>query len=210
MTKKSASDSLYQHLGKLFTPLGFTLQRDEKRFVRLTGEVLQSIDVPLYDFSPRFRFSLVFGFRIEAAAILEEYFDGEATRHPTAPLCYVELNALAPEVPEPGSIVVSATRSVADAVAWLAPILTRAAFPFLGAHQDVASLDRLMNGDERELDGTVEPYRSVFGVIFAYLARNPELPRLIIDYRKEVVPFGAEDLVSYDRLAEHLRQHWVP
>jgi hypothetical protein len=209
-TDSEFREELYLHLGSVFAPHGFELCRSEERFVRWTGEILQSITVGVATrLRPELRFTLDFGFRVEAAQILELVFSGESAPDPAFPCCEVALSALTSELSsertQPGYIRVAPDRPVEAAVSWWAPVLERDVFPFLNSHRDIASIDRLMNRDERELLEDTEPYRSVFGIIFAYLARNPELPRLITKYRQEeMVAYGEEDRTGYDRLANHL------
>src|SRR5262245_27261426 len=115
MTKKEVCDQLYHHLSRLFAPLGFKSQRKAQRFVRTVGDVVQSIWIPFYTFNPTFRFSLLFGFRVEAVEALYHLFSGvEPTHQATSNTCSVRVEHLAPDVP-PQGIAVSPDRSVGDA-----------------------------------------------------------------------------------------------
>jgi hypothetical protein len=199
---------LCPHLERLFAPLGFTLQDSGLGLVRQTGAVIQSIGIPVSVYPPEAHFSLLFGFRIEAAEELYHWFSGvEPEYQPESETCVVTIEAIAPDVPKRG-ILVSDERPLPDALAWLAPILTRDVFPFLEAHRTLESLHELLSGDRQlRLVGTMQPDPAMHAVILAYLRQTADWLRFAASYRSDLVgKIDEEDLAGYDQLVEYLRQ----
>jgi hypothetical protein len=211
MTEKQVYARLYHHLGELFAPLGFELQRDDERhntrFVRSGGDITQSISIPLYNYCPLFRFSLFVGFRSDAAEDLYNLFSGVLPEYQaTSKTCIVLVESLTSEIPE--RIEVSTAAEIQEKVSGLAPILERDVFPFLNAHQDIASLDRLINGEERELCHRImEPDPSMHAVVIAYLHGRSDLSRIMTSRRKTLLKLDEEELARYDGLVAHLKAH---
>ena len=102
--------------------------------------------------------------------------------------------------------------SLEQAVDQLAPYITNDILPFLDNHQDVKSLDRLMNqGIEpqqvwgREGRGSWLSWYAMSAVILARLAQNPDFDRLVERHRHELHDFDDDDKDRYEKLVEHLR-----
>jgi hypothetical protein len=206
MTQDEFRYVLCPHLERLFAPLGFTLQDTGYRLVRRAGAATQSIEIPVSVYSQEAHFSLLFGFRVEEAEQLYHRFSGvEPEYQPQSETCVVNLQAIAPDVPKMG-VVVSDGRPLSDAVAWLAPILTRDVFPFLEAHRTLESLDELLSGDRQlRLVGTMQPHPAMHAVILAYLRQTPNWLRVAATYRSDLVDkIDEEDLAQYDQLVEYL------
>ena len=104
MTQDEFRRVLSPHLERLFAPLSFARQDIGYRLVRRADDVTQSIEIPVAVYPPKAHFSLLFGFRIEAAEQLYHRFSGvEPEYQPESETCVVNLEAIAPEVPRGGS-----------------------------------------------------------------------------------------------------------
>jgi hypothetical protein len=107
-------------------------------------------------------------------------------------------------------VEVSPARPLESAVSCLAPVLADAVFPFLEAHCTLASLDRLMNGEDRfRSDRMPEPSRSMHAILVAYFDRNPDFPRLISEYREGLLDIDEEELARYDSLVAYLAERAI-
>lgn len=215
MTEKQVYARLYRHLGDIFAPLGFTLLCDEERhatrFVRSIGDVTQSIDIPLNKYGSMFRFSLLFEFRSDEAERLYHLFSEVQPKYQAlSATCMVLAEALTSEINQQG-IEVSTVAEIQERMARLALVLGRDVFPFLNEHHDVAGLDRLMNGEERDLcHHVMEPHPSMHAVIIAYLAGRSDLSHIITSRRKQLEQLqwlGEKQRTLYDQLVEYLKQH---
>ncbi len=197
-----------QRLEGVFVPRGFT--RRDPQYTRAADGVRQIVEVSLADFAPKFELSLTFGLRVEAAeALFAQFWYVSPTSRDETTTCCFTLKDLVPEVGE--EIAVRDKRSLRSALAALIPALEREVLPFLDAHQDLASIDRLMNGAHPELfDSAAEPYHSMSAIIVAYLAQNRALGRLMRAYRGRIRDCeDADSLERYDRLVRYLRGHPV-
>src|SRR5262249_50067676 len=97
-------------------------------------------------------------------------------------------------------------RALHRALSKLTPALERDVLPFLDAHQDLPSIDRLVNGSTQErltYDYGLES--SMSRVIVARLAGNPDWERLVRAHREWLEGrTGEEDLATYERIVRHL------
>jgi hypothetical protein len=207
MKKTEVFTELCQHLSTVLCPRGFKLRKRARDFVRSGNDVKQSVLLPFWDYNPEFHFSLLFGFRVEAVESLYHLFSGVDPKYQaTTDTCNVNLEALTQVTPD--WIEVHDVPSIREGVSRLIPLLERDVFPFLDSHQDLASLDRMMNGPDRDrLVITAEPSPSMHALILAHLNDNPKFDRLITAYRKKLERGCCqEDMAEYEALVEHLQR----
>jgi hypothetical protein len=187
----------------VFALRGFTLHNHE--YIRVTGEVSQTIVVPLLDYAPIFDFTLTFGFRVEAAeAIFAQFWHVDPEYRAKTRTISVNLVELVPNAGE--WIRVSDRLSLVHALAELLPALESDALPFLDAHQDLHTIDSLMNGVNHELFAfSGGPFYAMSSIIVAHLARNPDRDRLVEAHRQQSWYGGdTQAAEAYDRLVEYL------
>jgi hypothetical protein len=200
MKANDVLDLVCKQLHAVFVPSGFTLC--DHQFIRVLGDVSQDVGVPLVDYAPTFDFSLVVGFRVDTAeAIFSSFWDVNPQETLT---CSFNLEDFVPQVGD--WIRITNRRSLARALADLIPLLERDVLPFLDAHQDLGSIDRLMNGANQELFAlAAEPFHSMSSIIVAHLARNPDRDQLAEAYRKRSwYGRGGQGREAYDRLVQFL------
>jgi hypothetical protein len=87
------------------------------------------------------------------------------------------------------------------AVAELAPVIRDKILPFLDQHQDVATLDAALNGDDPRIDTSDITSRTLHAVVLAHLAGNPRFEELVARYQAELEKFSALGK-SRERLAQ--------
>ncbi len=146
-------------------------------------------------------------FRVEAAeAIFQQFVEVDPEFRQVTETCGVALNRLVPSVGE--EIVVKNKRSLQKALSELIPALEQAVLPFLDSHQDLQSIDRLLNGSTREwFAHTYGPDSSMNSVIVARLVGNPDWEQLVSTHRERLIGRVSDDShARYERLVQHLAQ----
>jgi hypothetical protein len=204
MNKSRIYERLCRELAAVFLPHGF--ERRDREFFRAKDEVTQTVVVPLVTYGTEFHWSLTFGIRVESVQAIYELFAPVLPEYRSrTKTCSFNLDDIASGVS--GWIVVPDTSLIRQSVAQVAPILAQDIFPLLDAHQDLPSIDNLMNGASKGLfSHAAEPYHSMEAIIVAHLARNPQLIELIAEYRKTLDRVGDKLLAMYDRLVHSLTQ----
>ena len=204
MDAKDVSSLVWESLAPLLVPKGFKLDR-KWGYRRVLPEVRQTVGMWSVDYYLESKFSLDFCFRVEAAEAIRQQFDEVPPEfRKVTETCGVRLNTLVPSVGK--GIVVKDRRALHRALSKLTPALVRDVLPLLDSHQDLNSIDLLMNGNTREwfagASGTSHPMNSV---IVARLAGNPDWERLAGEHRERMIGrVSDENLASYERIVRYL------
>ncbi len=207
MTANDVRETVYESLAPLLVPKGFKLH-DREEYRRVLRGVRQTVSLRLVDYAPTFKFTLDFFFRVEAAeTILQQFIEVLPQFRQVRETCCVTLDQLVPSAGE--EIVVKNNRSLQKALSELKPALERDVLPFLDSHQDLNSIDHLMNSScTREwFAHAYGPDSSMNSVIVARLAGNPDWEQLVSTHRQRLRGnVSDESLATYERLVQHLSQ----
>jgi hypothetical protein len=91
----------------------------------------------------------------------------------------------------------------------VAHVIRNEIIPFLNLHQDVASLDMVMNRSEKPLTIPMQPYRGMHGIILAKLAGNPDFEKLVKRYLDEMESIPHQEKEKFIKLTNYLRKEHV-
>jgi hypothetical protein len=184
MKKQEVRDIFTEQLVP-FLP-GFRLRKKDGSFVRAIPGGVQTIGLSIVDYNPEFKVSLVFTVRLEevekishellqtperyrnvtitTATVLEHFFPGEG----------------------PQEFTVTTSDDIAAVVRGLGPHLRDRIVPFFERHQNVASLDAVVNSEEgASFVRTNAPYRQMRALILAHLANNPRFDDLARQFEEQ-------------------------
>lgn len=219
-TKTEVHNILSEALAPVVASAGFCFKKSSAAFVRKIDGGRQELGLPLYTYHPVYEFSFTLCVRIEAAQEIINRFSGSPPKyHSMALTSITQLEHLG--VPaEPGRGVIYRVSSEAELRAILPAVLLnvrRKVLPFFDEYRNIEALNRGLNpvGVERQFkvvwppdrhafDATNQPYRSMTGVVAAYLARDPRLPELIAAYRAQIKEVREDDRQRFEDLVASL------
>lgn len=229
--KKSAVlEQLLQLVAPAVAGHNFKFQKSARAFVRKIPLGRQTLGVAFWDYSPRFEFSLVQSIRIDPVEKINNQFSGSPPQyHSKTETIVTQLEYLCPDRPQgPAGIrwIVTTEPELADALTDVRNVVEERVVPFFDRHRDLESIDRTLNADLEPTDASPtltglttgmgiltdrylfssgnHPYRAMSAVTIAHLARNATFDKLVARYRRELLPFGADDKDKFNRLVEHL------
>lgn len=218
-TKSEVRRIIVEALTPIVAPAGFRFKKSSDAFVRAVDGGRQDLGLALFDYNPRFEFSLNLCTRIEAVQAITNPFIAAAPRYYAITLTSItQLEFLG--VPAGSSQRVRWAAESESELAALLPAVARMVeervLPFFDEYRDVAAINRGLNpaGAERisdrsanrsEFDATDLPYRAMTGVAIAHVARDPRLPELVAAYRAQIRGIRDEDRRKFDDLVASLK-----
>ncbi len=203
MKKSEVRDAVYRELAP-FLP-GWKLVKKDEAFVRAIAGGTQKVLVPLIDYNPEFRFSLVLATRLDAVEALFNQFSGApATAKGTTLTAMTQLAYFFPgEAKKQYSVRTEA--DIHAAAAELGALLSTMILPFLDQHADLAALDRAMNGADPQFDTSDLTSRTMHALVVARLASNPRFEELATTYQNAMQAFPEMSKQKVAGLVQHLR-----
>jgi hypothetical protein len=202
MKKAEVRGLLYDKLGETLTVAGFRLRKADEAFVRKVGGGLDRVYVPLWDYNPVFQFSVTAAIRIDA---VEELFH----RCSGAPPPYQKQSSTTltqlSYFGQPAELEATSPAEVTAAAVRLAPVITGQILPFFDRYNDVAALDRSLNGGgDPGLDSTQLPSRALHWVAIGHLAGNPGVKQIAARFAEEMREFPETERARLDCLLAEL------
>lgn len=192
-------DALYRELAPLLP--GWKLVKKDD-FVRKIPGGKQRIVVPVVDYRPEYRFSLVLVTRLDAVQEITNQFSGaRPAYHSVTSTSMTQLDYFFPGERPPKQYSVHDDSDIRAAVADLAPVIREQILPFLDRHQSIQALDAALNGADQRIDTSDISARTLHAVVLAYLADNPRFEELVARYQAELEKFPAL-AKSRERLAQ--------
>ena len=204
MKKQEVRDALYLGLGA-YLP-GWKVVKKDEAFVRpITGGV-QKIFVGIVDYNPEFRVSLTFATRIERVEnIFNGVFGVPSSEEKLSLTSMTQLDYFFPNQPKPMQFSVRTDEDLRKAIDAMGSILRDKALAFLDAHQDLAALDRAMNGGDPAFDVSDPTNRAMHALTVAKLTGNPRFEDLATSYQATIQHFPEMSKQQLARVIEHLR-----
>jgi hypothetical protein len=207
LTANEVRDAVNGSLAEILVPRGFKLRNlgYDRGYGRSHRGVRQTVVLGLVHYTSESKFRFTFHFRVEAAeAVFQQFVEVGPKFRKWRDTCFVTLNTLIPAAGE--EFVVRNRRSLQLQLSKLMPALERDVLPFLDAHRDLHSIDRLLNGRTRDWFATAgAPYHSMNAVIVARLAGNPDWAGLVREHRQRLRGrVGDEELATFERLVRYL------
>jgi hypothetical protein len=182
----------------------FRLNKSEEAFWRAVPMGRQKLFVPVVDYRPEFVVSLTVGLRIDQVEDVFNLFSGavgkdqKLTLTTIAPLDYFT-------GPEEAEYRVVEEAHVNAVVQRLKAVIETAIRPFLEEYQDVASIDRALNVEQRDrFDITAALSHAMHSVIVARLAGNTAYPELVRGYEEQLAGFLPQIKDQFTRLVAYL------
>lgn len=205
MTRNELRDAFFDQLGPLLP--GFRPRKKDEVFARKIAGGEQQVGLALVDYKPDFVLSLTVAIRLEEAETIFNAFSGSLPKYHGSTLTSATLLEWFTKG-SPARVKVSSDAEIAAAVAQLKPVIEGRIAPFLEAHQDVESLDAVLNGpDGAAFDKTNPPYRQMHGLIVAKLAGNPRFEELAATFQGEAAAWQERDRAKLVALTNQLRTH---
>lgn len=210
MNKVEVSAFLYQEIGRLTKPLGYRRHR-ELGFVRRWSGGFDSISIPLVDYNPIFKFSLVFGIRLDAVELFTRRFTNvapgfeEITKTALINLDYFTGRRYTEyEVTNAAEIQVALQEATA--------ILLNNWFPLVTHCRTPEGLYAAMNTPRGKLpfDHTQLPYCAINHVTLAHMCDPARLESLIAEYDRQMANTNPRVRDPFDRLVAYLRAAHTP
>ena len=196
-----ALEMIYGELAKVLALTNFSLNRKKEGFIRQINGGWQEIGVPFYP--DRFEFSLVVTIRLDAVERISHMFSGSPLEYHSdtvSTIIQLEHFTLGPT-----EFAVTNAQDIQNAIAVLEPVIHDRILPFLEKHQDIVSLDCMLNRCIPSVDTSFHPYRGMSAIIAAKMAGNPEFERLVAQYANEMNAMPTPDREKFNRLAEYLK-----
>jgi hypothetical protein len=167
----------------------------------------QEIGVPFYDYHPQFDFSLVVSIRLDLAERLIHPFTGTPSQYQDGTVT----SSFRLDYFTTGQtrFTVTCEEEIRSAMTEVAHVIRNEIIPFLNLHQDVASLDMVMNRSEKPLTIPMQPYRGMHGIILAKLAGNPDFEKLVKRYLDEMESIPHQEKEKFIKLTNYLRKEHV-
>ena len=182
----------------------FRLNKSEEAFWRAVPTGRQKLFIPLVDYRPEFVVSLTVGLRIDQVEDTFNLFSGavgkdqKLTLTTITPLDYFT-------GPEEAEYRVVDEAQVNAVVQRLQIVIETAIRPFLEEHQNVASIDRALNVEQRDRFDISQPLsHAMHSVIVARLAGNPAYPELLRRYEEQLAGFLPQMKDQFTRLVAYL------
>jgi len=227
MKKGEVSNTIYETLKPMLAPSDFRLNKSQVGFVRPIVGGTQTLGVPLWDYNPKFEFSLNLTCRLHAAQAITNPFHGSPPKyHSITQTVLTQLEHLGlrncrwqAETESDLELKLSEVGSVVrDAV-----------IPFFQQYRDLSTIAAAANPAEAPVvpptgNGMTtgigiladrvlfssgnHPYRAMSAITLAYLAHFTNFEALVSRYQKELSALhhqGERD--KFDKLVQFLRGH---
>ena len=203
MKEAEVRRQIYALLKPVFSDYGFRLKRkDEEGFVRSTPWGRQAVGIPLWDYNPAFEFSLVISIRIDAVEAIIHQFSGSPAKYHDMSFTYIgKLDDFL--TAEQSRVTVTTEDDIRVAVSRLDPIVRERIIPFLDKHQDVKSLDSVMNQNGVP-DRLNNIWDAIYPIVVARQAGNSRFVNLVEEYRRRVEVFPPPEREKFDQMAAYL------
>jgi hypothetical protein len=226
MKKGDVRVIIYETLAPVLAPFNFRLKKTQAEFQRKIEDGTQRLGVPLWDYNPRFEFSLVMTIRIDAVEDITNRFSGSPPKYHSGTLTVItQLEHLgvntcrwrAENENELRSRLVETVEIVRDRV-----------IPFFERYQKLPAIAAAANPDpapvvlptsngmttgmgilaDRALFSSGNhPYRAMSAITLAHLARLKNFHSLVLRYQKELSSLHHQsERDKFDQLVQFLRE----
>lgn len=203
MNKKEMHMRIFRILEDILAGIGLWIRKRDDGFVRTIPGGWQELSVPLWDYNPRFEFSLTLCIRLHAAQEIVNLFSGAPAKYHA--ITTTTITQLAYFVQRDSKYLVTDDEDVIAVGRSLSPIMREHIVPFFDTYKDITALDRGVNCLLPSIDSTLYPVKAMTAIVLARLAGNPELDRIISNHRIAMQRLGSEPQ-AYDQLVEYLKR----
>jgi hypothetical protein len=205
MKKTEVRELIYEALTPVVSAKGFRLKKSdgESWFVRSISKGSQRIGVPLYDFKPRFDFSLVMTVRLEEVeSIFSQFNEAPPKYHAMANTQVYQIERFIPQ--KRVRFQVHSPEDVQSAMAQLIPVIEDEIIPFLDAHQDLKSVGDSMNLSKtpKGINGVIHALRPI---IVARLLHRSDFDSIVVGYSRLLGRFSEREIVKFHKAIEYLK-----
>jgi hypothetical protein len=224
MKKSEIRKLIYQTLSPAFVAGGFRLKTSAEGFVRKIAGGTQSLTIPLWDYMPRYDFSMVMTIRLDAVEDITNRFNAAQPKyHPQTQTILTQLEHLGAR--RRWQVVTESELS--EALAEAETIVREKIIPFFDRYQDLSSIavaanlavapaavDPAQSGgslaDRALFSSAMHPARAMSAMTLAYLARLENFDELARRYRRELHPLQPQQTEIFDRLLQFLKEKKDP
>lgn len=222
MKKSEVRNIIYETLKPVLAPSDFRLKKSQEGFVRQIGGGTQTLGVPLWDYNPRFEFSLTMTIRFDAVQEITNHFTGSPPKyHSMTTTVITQLEHLGLS----GHWRAETESELKLKLSEVSNIVRDAIIPFFLRYQDLLSVAAAANPEsglttgkgikaDRVLfsSGGTLLYRAMSAITLARLAHFENFEALVLRYREELLPFHnplqhQNNCDKFDKLVEYLREH---
>jgi hypothetical protein len=203
MKKQEVLNLIYAALTPVLSAKGFRLRKSEQGFFRPLRGGWQNVGIPLWDYKPKFEFSLVMSIRIDEVQNIFNQFGVLPRYHAITTTQDFLLEHFIPK--EHTRFKASNENELQIAISRLLPILQDQVIPFLDEHQDLRTLAKAMKLTEIQ---EFVPFAShAFGpVIVARLIDHPEFHSIVEGYKERIMKLPEPELKKFETLVEYLEK----
>lgn len=204
MNKSELLNALYEQLKGKLSDAGFRLVKREQAFKRKTATGSQHIVIPVWNYSPLFRFTLLASVRVDAVEDVFHRCSGEPdeihseSSSLTTPFAYFS---------NEDEFSVTSVEEASDATRKIIPIIRSSILPHLNETEDVYAIDRLLNTSRNaaSLVNRIRPESSLpRALIAAKLSGNPAFAELISEYSAELKDYDPDVRKVFDDVVDFL------
>jgi hypothetical protein len=225
MKKTEVRGIIFETLRPILVPSGFRLKKAKEEFVRPIPSGTQRVGVPLWDYNPKFDFSLNLAMRIEAAEEITNRFSGSPPKYHSITLTIITqlehlrvqpLRWRAETEGELRSQLLEVSRIVQERVIPFfdryqeLPIIAAAANeappPVVHPENSAITIGMCIAGDRSQFASGNQPYRSMSAITLAHLARLENFDALVTRHQKELSPMRQTERDKFDNLVQFLRE----
>jgi len=205
---------------------GFRLKKSQEGFIRRIEGGTQTLGVALWDYSPKFEFSLTMTMRLDAVEELTNLFSGSTPKyHRITQTTLTQLEHL----DAPRCRWKAETKGELESeLAMVNGIVQHRVLPFFHQHRDLMTIAVAANPEVAPLvpptpngmatgmglladrvlfSSGIHPYRAMSNITLAHLARLHHFDALIQRYRKELMPIQENQREKFEQLVRFLGEH---
>ena len=202
MKKREMAELIFEMLGDILSGAEFRLNRSEDAFARKIPNGSQLLGLPRWDYKPAFEFSLNICIRLYAVEEIFHRFSGAPPKYHS--LSYTTITRSEHFTGGSSKYRVTTAEEVASVGVVLSSVVRNKIIPFFDEHQDLQSVDKVVNVEQPGIDITLSPSGAMHSVILAHLAGNKDFERIVIKHRTDM---GLTPEVDhpFNRLVNHLQ-----
>jgi hypothetical protein len=204
-----------ERLDRILVPEGFKFSGGHYRRKIPSGS--QTLSLAIFDYRPRFEFTVSLGIRIDEVEDFLVPFTGvrEEDRRTTL-TTLTQLDHFIPATDPGRGVLYKCTSEVElqNGLQQLAELVEARIVPFFHHYNSLEAVASGLNPigaefldrpiwpiDHSRFDGSTEPYRAMHGIAVAFLTKDPRLPNLINAYRGQLSGMIVEIQAQYEKLA---------
>ena len=217
-TKSEVRRLIVAAIDPVVSAAGFRFKKASEAFVRKIKGGRQELALPLVDYNPIFRFSLVLCVRLDAVEELTNKFSGSPSKYHSMTLTsmtQLEYFGPATDSQHGAWFELASETDLLKIMPDVLDLLRDRVLPFFEEYCSIEALNRGFNPvgtehliradrDRRTFDASNLPYRAMAGIAVAYLAKDPRLAMLINGYRNQVTGLNDMDRTKFEELVGHL------